>query len=47
MELLGLRITKAPKPAPETVTVNCYGCAATFDVGASQVRVYNYCLTCK
>jgi len=47
MELLGLRITKAPKPEPETVTVTCYGCARTFSVGASQVRVYNYCSTCK
>jgi hypothetical protein len=47
MELLGLSITKAIKPAPETVTVTCYGCAATFVVGVAQVRVYNYCSTCK
>jgi len=47
MELLGLRITKAIKPAPEVVTVTCYGCARTFRTGASNVRVYNYCSTCK
>jgi hypothetical protein len=47
MELLGLRITKAPKPEPETLSVACYGCARTFVVAASEVRVYNYCNSCK
>jgi len=47
MELLGLRITKAIKPTPETVSVTCYGCARTFVVGVAQVRVYNYCSACK
>jgi len=47
MELLGLRITKAIKPEPEIVTVTCYGCARTYVVAASEVRVYNYCNSCK
>ena len=47
MELLGLSITKAIKHRPETVSVTCYGCARTYVVGVSQVRVYNYCNACK
>jgi hypothetical protein len=47
MELLGLRITKAPKPEPEIVSVACYGCARTFRTGVSNLRVYNYCNSCK
>lgn len=47
MELLGLSITKAIKPKPETVSVTCYGCARTFAIAASEQRVYNYCNSCK
>jgi hypothetical protein len=47
MELLGLSITKAIKPKPETVSVACYGCARNINIGVSELRVYNYCSTCK
>ena len=46
MHIFGLEIKKDDR-VKEMTTVTCYRCAIEFKVSSDNLRVYNYCVSCK